>query len=177
MSLPSVTDLVLHGALTQTAAWQTLFVERWPFWAGGVAIGGFLILFLVGANKMLGVSTGYADACAVAVEPAARASWRLPFLVGIVGGGLLAALLGGWNPSFAVALFDDVVSSSMAVKAVTFTSGGVLLGFGARLAGGCTSGHSIAGIAQLAPSSLVATAGFMAAGFTVTNLLLRSLGA
>ena len=177
MSLPSVTDLVLQAPLTETAAWQALFVERWPFWAGGVAIGGFLLLFLLAANKMLGVSTGYADACAIAAEPRTRASWRLPFLVGIVGGGLLAAVLGGWQPTFAVALFDDVVSSSLAVKALTFTAGGVLLGFGARLAGGCTSGHSIAGLAQLAPSSLIATAGFMAAGLTVTNLLLRSLGA
>jgi uncharacterized membrane protein YedE/YeeE len=48
---------------------------------------------------------------------------------------------------------------------------GVLIGYGARLAGGCTSGHSIVGVAQGARSSLVATAAFMVAGFATTQIL------
>lgn len=156
---------------------QAVFVERWPFWAGGAAIGGFVLLFLRGTGQALGVSTGFVDACAAPFDGNARRSWRLPFLFGIVGGGLLAALAAGsFAPTFAMGLFDTVVSASLPVKALVFGLGGVLVGFGARLAGGCTSGHGIVGMALRAPSSLLATAAFMVAGFAVTNLLLRVLG-
>jgi len=156
---------------------QAVFVDRWPFWAGGAAIGGFVLLFLAATGQALGVSTGFTDACAAPFDPQARRSWRLPFLVGIVGGGLLAALLsGGVAPTFAMGLFDTVVSASLPVKALVFGAGGVLIGFGARLAGGCTSGHGIVGMALRAPSSILATAAFMVGGFVVTNVLLRGFG-
>ncbi len=148
----------------------------WPFWLGGIAIGGFVLAFLFGANKLLGVSTGYMDACNAVTDDKARKSWRLPFIGGMIGGGAIATMLaGGLEPSFAMGMFDTMLSASVAVKAVVFTLGGVLIGFGARLAGGCTSGHSIVGVALLAPSSLIATGGFMAAGFVVTNLVYRVL--
>jgi hypothetical protein len=151
---------------------ETLLVARWPFWAGGAAIGGFVVLLLLAAGKPLGVSSGFADACAAVTDPGARRSWRLPFLAGIVFGGLAAALLAGTTPTLAMGMFDRIVTSSLPVKAALFTAGGVLIGFGTRLAGGCTSGHGIVGTAQLARSSLVATATFMATGFAVTQLVL-----
>ena len=135
----------------------------WPFWVGGLAIGLFAIAFVLGGRKLLGVSTGYADVCSLPSDPEAKHSWRIPFIAGIVGGGAIAALAAGtWQPSFEMGLFDAVLSGSLALKAIVFTTGGILIGFGARLAGGCTSGHSIE-----------ATAGFMIAGFIVTNLLFR----
>jgi uncharacterized membrane protein YedE/YeeE len=100
----------------------------------------------------------------------------MPFMIGIVLGGAAAALLsGGLSLTFSTGLYD-LVASSILAKALLFTLGGVLIGYGARVAGGCTSGHSIVGIAQLAPSSLIATLGFMLTGFAVTNLLMRALG-
>ena len=152
---------------------HALFVERWPFWAGGAAIGGFVLLFRYATGKALGVSSGYLDACSAPFDPAARRSWRLPFLAGIIGGGALAALLaGGITPTVAMGMFDAHITASVPLKAALFLGGGVLLGFGARLAGGCTSGHSIVGTSLLAPSSLIATSAFMVAGFLVTHLLL-----
>lgn len=50
--------------------------------------------------------------------------------------------------------------------------GGFLIGFGARYAGGCTSGHSIMGLSNLQWPSLVATIGFMLGGFIMANLIL-----
>ncbi len=150
-----------------------LLVERWPFWAGGLAIGAFVLVFLRATGKALGVSTGYYDACALPFDAEARRSWRIPFLVGIVGGGLLAALAaGGPVPTVAMGMFDTLVSASLGTKALVFTGGGLLLGFGARLAGGCTSGHGIVGVAQMARSSIAATAIFMVTGVAVTHLLL-----
>ena len=49
--------------------------------------------------------------------------------------------------------------------------GGFLLGFGARYAGGCTSGHGITGLATFEWRSLVAVAGFFIGGFIVTYLI------
>lgn len=156
---------------------DAVFVDRWPFWAGGAAIGGFVLLFLSVTGRALGVSTGYADACAAPFDPDARRSWRLPFLLGIVVGGAVASVAaGGWTPTAAMGMFDALVTASVPVKALVFTAGGVLLGFGARLAGGCTSGHGIVGMALRARASIAATAVFMVAGFAVTNLMLRVLG-
>ncbi len=56
-----------------------------------------------------------------------------------------------------------------------FVTGGFMVGFGTRYAGGCTSGHSIYGISTLQWPSMVATICFMAGGFTMTNLILPSL--
>jgi len=50
-------------------------------------------------------------------------------------------------------------------NAATLVIGGLLVGFGTRLANGCTSGHGVCGLARLSPRSLVATAIFMAGGF------------
>lgn len=164
------------GAADLSAATPYL-QAAWPAWLGGVAIGVFVLLFLVFGGRLLGVSTGYMDACQAVTDKKARSSWRLPFMVGIIGGGLVAALTSGtFNPSFAMGMFDTVLGLPLALKALVFTGGGVMIGFGARLAGGCTSGHGIVGIAQMAPSSLVAMSAFMVAGVTVTNVLMRVIG-
>ncbi len=53
--------------------------------------------------------------------------------------------------------------------------GGFLVGFGARWAGGCTSGHAISGLADLQLPSLVAVIGFFVGGLAVTHLVLPLL--
>jgi hypothetical protein len=65
----------------------------------------------------------------------------------------------------------DTLTASLPLKVAVFGGGGVLLGLGARLAGGCTSGHGIVGMSLMARSSLIATATFMATGVIVTHLL------
>jgi uncharacterized protein len=58
---------------------------------------------------------------------------------------------------------------------VMIVGGGFLVGFGARYAGGCTSGHGITGLAALQWPSLVAVAGFFVGGLVATHLLLPLL--
>ena len=65
---------------------------------------------------------------------------------------------------------------SNAGQYVLLALGGLLVGYGSRMAGGCTSGHSIVGIALGAKSSLVATIGFMLGGFAATWLLIALAG-
>ncbi len=64
--------------------------------------------------------------------------------------------------------------SNPAVLAVLFV-GGLLVGFGTRYAGGCTSGHAISGLSNLQPASLVAVIGFFTGGLLVTHLALPYL--
>jgi uncharacterized membrane protein YedE/YeeE len=69
--------------------------------------------------------------------------------------------------------FAQSVSGSAALTA----RAGVLVGFGAGLGGGCTSGHGVCGIARLSTCSLVATAIFMATGFATVFVMRHVLGA
>jgi uncharacterized membrane protein YedE/YeeE len=59
--------------------------------------------------------------------------------------------------------------------ALLVLGGGFLVGFGARWAGGCTSGHAISGLASFQLPSLVAVAGFFAGGLLVVHVLLPLL--
>src|SRR5262245_26672359 len=73
---------------------------------------------------------------------------------------------------FAGAPFAQTVSANVAPMA----GAGVLVGFGAGLGGGCTSGHGVCGIARLSPRSLVATAIFMATGFATVFVMRHVVG-
>jgi uncharacterized membrane protein YedE/YeeE len=162
----------LPESVRAAAAFQAVFVERWPAWVGGLGVASVVLLMLFLTNRQVGVSTGCAELCSLHRDPALRSSWRPRFLVGIVLGGVVAALFSGASPTLAMGALDGLVGGSEALKLAVLAGGGVLIGFGARLAGGCTSGHGIVGTALGAKSSLVATALFMAGGFAVTNLLL-----
>jgi uncharacterized protein len=150
---------------------HALFVRPWPFWAGGAVIGALVVAFAAVAQRRFGVSTGYQDAAAL-MAGKGRTTWRLSFLGGLVVGGFVAAMLGGsWTGTWTMGSFDERITHNLVAKLVFFVGGGVLLGFGARLAGGCTSGHGIVGVAQRAPSSWLATATFLVAGALVANLV------
>jgi uncharacterized membrane protein YedE/YeeE len=161
----------LPATVTSSAVFQSLFVERWPFWLGGLAIGAVVLLMLWLDNKQLGVSAGCSELCTLGRNRANASSWRLTFLGGILLGGVFAGLLAGRRPSFALGSFDDMFGANALVKVVVLVGAGVLIGYGARVAGGCTSGHGIVGTALGAKSSWVATALFLLGGFAATFAL------
>lgn len=120
--------------------------------------------------------------------------WNLVFVLGMLAGGLLAVALFG-SPDVgghvSEATRSDLIglglgSVSGMVPADLFSwsalltpaglaavvAGGFLLGFGARYAGGCTSGHAISGLANLQRSSLAAVFGFFIGGLFVTFVVL-----
>ena len=85
------------------------------------------------------------------------------FAIGIVAGGFIANHFLSNEPiEF---LPDSYASVGGAIRLLV---GGILIGFGTRYAGGCTSGHAITGIANLNWPSLVATIFFFVGGLTVT---------
>ena len=118
-------------------------------------VGGLLVgiassaLFLLN-GRVCGIS-GIAGGLMTA--PAVDRPWRVAFLAGLLSGGFVLARLDR-------ALF--VFASEQSVGVATIA--GVLVGFGTRMANGCTSGHGLCGVALGARRSIVATAVFVATG-------------
>lgn len=94
-------------------------------------------------------------------------------LISVFLGGLIAAVTSGrfhlrydMGPGF-----RDLVTANPTVMIAVLFVGGVLVGFGTRLAGGCSSGHGLSGCGRLRPVSLVATAVFFGTAVVVSFLL------
>jgi uncharacterized membrane protein YedE/YeeE len=154
-------------------------------WAiAGAVIAAVTLTLLFVANRRLGVSTGLEDICSLALDqPYFRRSaitsgrpWRLPFLGGLVLGGVLSAVLGGgWSPLWDLGMLDRAASLGHGGKLAWMFGGGLLIGFGTRLANGCTSGHGIFGNSNFEMPSIVASCCFMASGIATTQLVYRVL--
>lgn len=129
---------------------------------GGVLVGIGLLLALVAARRPVGVSGVLAGALS---RNGATVSWRWWFLGGLLAGG--AVLRFAWPAAVWYAL-----PRSLPVCAAA----GLLVGFGTRMGGGCTSGHGVCGVGRLAPRSLLATAVFVLLGM-VTAAVVRAAGA
>lgn len=88
------------------------------------------------------------------------AAWRVAFVLGLLLAPLAASLWRAPSPP------------GLSTNILLLATAGALVGFGARLGSGCTSGHGVCGLARLSPRSLAATATFMGAAF-VTAFLAR----
>jgi len=127
---------------------------------GGVLIGTGGAVYLLGAGRIMGAS----GIIGGLVDGSARREWRARalFLLGLIA---VPALLTG------VLDTQTNVTGNLALLALA----GALVGFGTRLANGCTSGHGVCGMSRLAPRGIAATAVYMAAGIA-TVLVLRMIG-
>jgi uncharacterized membrane protein YedE/YeeE len=147
-----------------------LLASRAPWYLAGPVIGLIVMLLLWVTNKPFGALGGYIELTEWA--GGRRPGWRVYFTLGVVVGGLLSAVVGlGWTPTVAYGTFDHMFGSSLAVKAVVLFGAGALMGAGGRLAGGCTAGHGICGMALGSTASLVSTATFMAVAVGMAQLL------
>jgi uncharacterized membrane protein YedE/YeeE len=129
---------------------------------GGALIGLAAVLLMLLAGRIAGIS-GIVGEC---LTPGSDKGWRLAFLAGLIAAPLLAALFG-----------SPAASPSMPSNLALVVVGGLLVGFGTRMASGCTSGHGICGIARLSPRSLAATAIFMATAIVVVFITRHVIGA
>jgi uncharacterized protein len=174
-----------------------------PWYIAGPLIGLMVPALLLLGNKAFGISSNFRHLCA-AVAPCGVeyfshdwkriGSWNLAFLAGIFVGAAVASSLAPGTISISadtatalhrLGLQDltglaprEVFSWSSLVSFKGFVSivvGGFLVGFGTAYAGGCTSGHAIAGLADLQLASLLAVSGFFAGGLATTYLVLPIL--
>lgn len=154
--------------------------DLWPGWLGGVAIGLFTAGLLWLTGKTLGVSSAYGEACGVVGVAHFRRGdlgfgerWRLWFAAGLPLGGVVVALSqGGWQLHTDMgALYESVLPADGLARAAVLALGGACIGAGARMAGGCQSGHAIAGMALLHPPSVLASVGFFVGGVAMVQAL------
>lgn len=180
-------------------------LEPWPWYVAGPVIGLIAPLLLVIGNRMFGISANLRHVCAAVAPGKAEffrydwrqaGGWNLAFAVGMIIGGFLAGVVFA-NPD-AIAISTETRADLVALGITDFSGlvpndlfswealttvpgllvlvlGGLLIGFGAAWAGGCTSGHAIMGLADLQLPSLIAVAGFFAGGLIVTHVLLPLL--
>lgn len=121
---------------------------------GGVLIGLSATLLLWANGRIAGIS---GIASGLLNFDRSEIGWRLLFLAGLIGGVAIYRQFDGALPVIEV-------TSSLPI----LIAGGLLVGIGTRMGGGCTSGHGVCGIAQFSTRSIIATVTFMiAAGLTV----------
>src|SRR5215813_10652380 len=130
---------------------------------GGMLIGLSATMLLLCDGKIAGIS----GIVAGMLSPQKNdTGWRVVFAAGLLTGGALLA-------RFAPQTLVVAITRSPAA----LIGAGLLVGFGTRLANGCTSGHGVCGLSRLSPRSIVATAIFMAAAIVVVALTRHVFGA
>lgn len=152
-------------------------------WAvGGATIAVITLALFYLTNRRLGLSSSLEDLCSLAIQhPYFQRGavekgrpWRLPFVGGLVIGGFVSAVsTGGWAPTWEVGMLDAAAGLGHAGTLAWMFVGGLCIGVGTRLAGGCTSGHGIFGLSNLEWPSLVAVLSFFGSGIVMTHLVYR----
>jgi len=179
----------------------TLLPHPWPWYIAGPLIGLMVPLLLLLGNRSFGISSTLRHFCAAILPgnihffnyPWKKEIWNLVFVLGILIGAIIAATILNdpgpvqIHPNLASELAGygitdyqhfipvDIMNWKDLFKPaslILLVVGGFLVGFGTRYAGGCTSGHSIMGLATLQLPSLIATCCFLIGGFIAANLLL-----
>jgi uncharacterized protein len=129
---------------------------------GGALIGlsATLLMLLIGRIAgICGILAGYIEGAR------GDRAWRVAFILGLVAVPLIAVAAGSSVP-------PPQMPASWSLTAVA----GLLVGFGTRLGGGCTSGHGVCGVARLSPRSLAATAVFVVTAAVTVAVMRHVIG-
>lgn len=128
---------------------------------GGIIIGLASALMLAGNGRIAGIS----GILGGILQGGEGRGWRASFIAGMLLGGVgLVTLLPESLPGAAV--------DSLPMLAAA----GLLVGFGTRMGGGCTSGHGICGISRLSTRSILATVMFMGTAIATVAIVRHGFG-
>ncbi|MBK8495527.1 MAG: YeeE/YedE thiosulfate transporter family protein [Ferruginibacter sp.] len=180
---------------------REVITQTWSWWFSGAMIAG-IMFFLLYFGQSFGFSSNLRTICAAAgLGKKAKffdfkwktQIWNLVFLVGAIIGGFIAKQF--LSTDLPVQISGDTISdlAKLGIAAPTslqpaelfgldailsvkgfgiLAMGGLMVGFGSRYAGGCTSGHAISGLSDLQVPSLIAVAGFFIGGLVMTFFIL-----
>ena len=134
----------------------------WSALAGGALIGLASALLLLAAGRIAGIS----GITAGLLRPwHGEGIWRWLFIAGLILGTVMYGLFG-----------RNLEAVHIDANNITLIVGGLLVGIGTRLGGGCTSGHGICGISLLSRRSIIATLIFMSTAMVVVFVMRHVLG-
>ncbi|SIQ87743.1 YeeE/YedE thiosulfate transporter family protein [Halanaerobium kushneri] len=165
-----------------------IFADSWSPYLVGTLIGVLSWFSFIISRKALGTSTSFARGSAKLgalflgekvydwkyyqkYKP--ELEWQSMLVIGIVIGSFISAVLSGeFNLAFLPQTeFESILNQNLIGRIFSAFTGGILLGFGARLAGGCTSGHGISGTFQLSIASWISLVGFFVGGAITAFLI------
>lgn len=129
---------------------------------GGALIGLSAVLLMLLTGRVAGISGILAGCLGFGTG---HKGWRIAFVAGLILAPLIAGVFGYVLPT-----------PQMPANWLVIAAAGLLVGFGTRLGGGCTSGHGICGVARFSARSLAATAIFMTAAILVVALTRHVFG-
>jgi len=129
---------------------------------GGGLIGLSAVLLMLLTGRIAGISGIFGGLLDFRSEDK---DWRIAFIAGLI----LAALIAGW-------MGYGMPPPQLPTSWTVIIAAGLLVGFGTRLGGGCTSGHGICGVARLSVRSIAATAIFMLAAIVTVAVTRHVLG-
>lgn len=177
-----------------------LIFQPWPWYISGFLIACIMLVLLL-MGKKFGMSSNLRTFCAACGAGKASSffqfdwksdKWNLLVVIGAMLGGFVAShyLSNGEMPAISEATKVSLANINIAsengylpqelfsisalsdIKTILILIvGGLLIGFGARYAGGCTSGHAISGLSNLQLPSLIAVIGFFIGGLVMVHLL------
>jgi uncharacterized protein len=154
----------MHHLLASRPAWYVV----------GAVIGLVVVGLLATINARIGVVGGYSEVVERATGRLPRFGWKAWFLFGVAGGALLFRLLSGTSTVHGGFGWLTATIHSDAGVALILLAGGALIGYGAKLAGGCTSGNGLGGCSLGSPASFAATITFMGTAI-VASFVIRWL--
>ncbi len=179
---------------------RELITQTWSWWFSGTMIAA-IMFFLLYFGQSFGFSSNLRTICAaVGLGKKAKLfdfnwksqTWNLVFLLGAIIGGFIAKqfLSTGLPVQISQSTIQDLSQIGISAPSslqpeelfgmqaiftlkgfLVLAIGGMMVGFGSRYAGGCTSGHAISGLSNLQWPSLIAVIGFFAGGLIMTFLI------
>lgn len=183
MILGTLADFGVNAANYDGGAWSPYLV------GGGLGVLSWLTFYF--ADKPIGASSFYATLAGFLGRLVARrhtesltyyknnpprADWGFFFVVSTILGGFVAAWTGGeFRNEWLHPMWRDRFGDGLMLRGIIGFAGGVLMAFGARLAGGCTSGHGISGTLQLNAGSWLTVIAMFVGGIATAMLLYSTL--
>lgn len=170
---------------------EWLTMERWSPYVVGAGIGILSWLAFLLSDKAIGVSTAFARTAGMIEKIIAGdkvkdkayyqkfppvIDWEWMLVLGLLLGAYISVVLSGqfmleWVPP----VWAATAGTNIFTRLITALAGGIIIGFGARWAGGCTSGHGISGTMQLAVSSWLAAISFFIGGIITAKIIFNVL--
>lgn len=186
--------LVTPPARCAPAAWScSLTRKAWSPYVAGILIGLLQVPAFLLIETALGASSSYVtiggllasvvdpaagqiDYIAKHITPTAKNWWQVALVVGVAIGAFASMKMSGARRHPISPVWSRALgTSSPAVRYLVAFAAGFLMLFGARIADGCTSGHGLSGMAQMAVSSTIAVAFMFAGGIATALLLMRRI--
>lgn len=166
---------------------EWLMMERWSPYVVGIGIGLLSCVTFLLSDKPIGCSTAFSRTSGM-IEKLIRGGivaekayykkfapvieWEWMLVLGVFLGAFLSAMLSGqFQTAWVPAKWAEAFGNTPVTRWVVSLVGGIILGFGARWAGGCTSGHGISGTLQLGVSSCLAALCFFVGGIVTAMLI------